>query len=193
LAGLSAAATVSGKLMLADRLWHNASITSTTTTAQTINSATLPARDSAGTTNGAGVLVGLEVSTATTNGSAITNTTLNYTNSAGVSGRTATIASFPATAVAGVFVTFQLQAGDVGVRSIQSLTLGTSYGSGVIHLVAYRVVAELVVAQANSGDSMDAIRLGLPEMFDDSVPFLMWQPVNSSSVTVRGTVVYGHG
>lgn len=193
LAKLGATGTNIGKLILVDRLWHNASITSTTTTGQTVTSAAWPARDATGTTNGVNVLVGIEVSTATSNGSAITNTTLTYTNSAGTGSRTGTIASFPATAVAGTFVPFQLAASDVGVRSIQTLTLGTSYGTGVIHLVAYRVLAEVVVQIINVGDTLDAIRLGMPEMFDDSVPFLLWQPSATTATTVRGMLAYAHG
>lgn len=193
LARLTANAGAAGRLLLVDRLWHNASIVSTTTTGQTINSATWPARDSAGSTNGANVLVGIEVSTATSNGSAVTNTALTYTDSGNGSPNTGTIASFPATAAAGTFVPFALAAGDTGVRSIQTLTLGTSYGTGVIHLVAYRVLADLGVCLTHAGAQHDAFRLGMPEMFDDSVPFLLWQPSSTTAATVRGMLTYAHG
>lgn len=193
LARFSGVGTTPGRLFLCDRLWHNASITSTTTTGQTITSATWPARDSGGTTNGDAILVGIEVSTATSNGSAITNTTLTYTNSGNTGSRTGTIASFPATAAAGTFVPFRLNAGDVGVRSIQTLTLGTSYGTGVIHLVAYRVLAEVTTIAVNTGASADAIRLGMPELFDDTVPFLLWHPTATTASTFRGMVTYAHG
>jgi hypothetical protein len=132
IARLQASASVAGSLILYDRLWHNSGIAVTTTTSQTVNSATWPARDANAATNGAGILVGIEVSTATTNAGAVTNTTMSYTDQDGNSGATATISSFPATAVAGTFVPFQLAAGDTGVRSIQSITLGTSYGAGAI-------------------------------------------------------------
>jgi len=190
---LSVSGTAAGRLLLVDRLWHNASITPTTTTAQTVNSATFPARDANGSTDGEGVLVGLEVSTATSNGAPITNTTMSYTNSGNTASRTATIASFPATAVAGTFVPFRLAAGDTGVRSIQSLTLGTSYGTGVIHLVAFRVLADLHVSLSNVGDAMDAFRLGLPQTYDNTVPTLLWQPTGTAAVTLRGLTTYAHG
>lgn len=190
LANLSASSNSAGKLALADRLWHNSGLTSTTTTAQTITFPTLPARDTNGTANGAGVMVGIEVSTATTNGSPVTNTTMSYTNSAGTPGRTATIASFPQSAVAGSFVPFQLQAGDVGVRSIESVTLGTSYGTGVIHLVAYRVI-EMVMVNANSGgDHQDAFGLGLPRCYQNTVPFLLWLPSATGVQTVDGMIKF---
>lgn len=136
---------------LFDVLWVNSGIAVTTTTAQGITSVAWPARDAAGSTNGLGVMVGILVTTATTNAGAITNTTLNYTNQAGTAGRTATIASFPATAVVGTVVWFQLQAGDSGVRSIQGITLGTSYGGGAISLIAVRMLMSAAVPAANIG------------------------------------------
>lgn len=181
------------RVFLADRLWHNANISSTTTTAQTVNSTTLPARDSAGSTSGAGILVALEVSTVTGNVSAITNMTLSYTNSAGTSGRTGTIASFPATAIAGTFIPFQLQAGDVGVRSIQSVTLGTSLVSGVVHLVAYRVFADSPILVGNVGEVSDVWKLGMPRLYNNTVPFLLIQPTTTSATSVRAMLSYTHG
>jgi hypothetical protein len=190
LARLSFGCTMTGSLSLYDRLWHNSGLTVTTTTEQSITTPSWPARDRDGSVNGVGVLVGIEVSTATTNGSAVTNTTLNYTNSAGVSGRTATMASFPATAVAGTFVPFLLQAGDVGVRSIQGVTLGTSYGGGAIHLVAYRVLGIVSVNVANGGGERDALELGLPECYADTVPFLLFMPSSSAVGTLQGSVKF---
>lgn len=130
--------SVAGMTELIDVLWVNSGTVVTTTTAQTINSVTLPARDLNGSTNGECVQAGILVTTATTNAGAVTNTTLTYTNQAGTGSRTATISSFPATAVIGTFVPFQLAAGDTGIRSIQSVTLGTSYGGGAISLVMFR-------------------------------------------------------
>lgn len=193
LARFAAASTVAGRLMLADRLWHNASIVITTTTAQTINSSTWPARcPPTGDTTGNSILVALEVSAPLGNG-VVTNTTMSYTNQAGVSGRTATIASFPATAVVGTFIPFALQAGDSGVRSIQSLTLGTTYVSGTMHLVAYRLLAEVDCVVPNVGGSVDALSSGFPRLFDNTVPFLLWLPSSTTAPTITGNVIYCHG
>ncbi len=134
-----------------DVLWVNTGTAVTTTTGQTVNSVTFPARDIEGSTNGVGVQVAILVTTATTNAGAVTNTTLTYTNDAGTGSRTATIASFPATAVIGTVVPFQLAGGDTGVRSIQTLTLGTSYGGGAISLIAYRPVLGQPMTLANVG------------------------------------------
>lgn len=193
LAAMSVVLSVAGTVHLLDRLWQNSGITVTTTTAQSITSAALPARDKAGSTNGDGVMAAIEVRTATTNGSAVTNTTLNYTNQAGTAGRTATIASFPATAVAGTFVPFSLQAGDTGIRSVQGITLGTSYGGGAIHLVLYRQIAQIPCYTANVAYTMDAYELGFPKLYDNTVPFLVITPTATTSATLRGMLTYSQG
>jgi hypothetical protein len=148
---LNCSSSVTGDLALWDFLWVNSGIAVTTTTAQTINSVAWPARDLDGSTNGQGVNAAILVTTATTNAGAITNTTLSYTNQAGTAGRTATIASFPAAAVIGTIVPFQLAAGDSGIRSIQTITLGTSYGGGAISLVSYTIACSVGQPVANVG------------------------------------------
>lgn len=198
LARFAARASTAGTLMLCDRLWHNSSIVSATTTLQAITTPTFPARDQDGSTNGNGVMMALEVSTATTNAGAITNTTLNYTDSAGNTGNVATITSFPATAVAGTFVPFKLDAGDAGVRAITAassggLTLGTSYGTGVIHLVAYRVLVSVECVAAGIGGAVDAVTSGFPRMYDNTVPFLVWLPSVTTATTMTGEIVYTQG
>lgn len=125
-------------LRLFDILWVNTNLVVTTTTAQAIASVAFPARDLNFTANGVGCMVGILVTAATTNAGAINNMTLNYTNSAGVAGRAATIPSFPATAVIGTVVWFQLEAGDTGVQSIQGCTLGTSLLTGAVSLIVAR-------------------------------------------------------
>lgn len=180
-------------LWLMDRLWHNSGIVVTTTTAQTINSVAWPARDRAGTTNGAGVMVAIEVSTATTNAGAIANTTMSYTNQDGTAGRTATMASFPATAVLGTFVPFQLAAGDTGVRSIQTVTLGTSYAGGAIHLVAYRMLALVAVPVASSSQNRGSVGLGMVRLFDNTVPFLVNIANATTAQNIHGQIVISQG
>lgn len=193
LARLEATPSVAGSLILIDRLWHNSGIAVTTTTAQTINSATWPARDMDASTNGNGILIGIEVGTATTNASAVTNTTMSYTDSDGTSGKTARITSFPATAVAGTFVPFLLAAGDVGVRSIQNITLGTSYGAGAIFLVAYRVLSKLNLPIANTGNALDALTGGFVRLYDNTVPQLLWIPTATTAVTISGQMIVSQG
>jgi hypothetical protein len=180
-----------GAILLCDRLWHNSGFTMTTTTAETINSVAWPARDYSSSTSGVDVMVGLEVSTATTNGSAITNTTCSYTDSDGNAGNTGTITSFPATAVAGTFVPFSLAAGDKGVRSVQTLTKGTSYGGGAMHLVAYRVIAVIGTPTASTAFTLTP---GTPRKMSDgtsaAVPFLLYALTGTAIGAVTASIVY---
>jgi hypothetical protein len=156
--------------MVADRLWHNTGLTVTTTTAQTVNSVAWPARDRNGSTNGEGVMIGLEVTTATTNASAITNMTMSYTNQDGTAGRTATVPSFAATAVAGYIAIFNLAAGDTGVRSIQSITFGTSLGGGAVQLMAFRPVTFIPMPDNLTSEARNCtpFEIGLPHLWDNA-------------------------
>lgn len=145
---LQMAASVNHSHLIFDVLWVNSGIVVTTTTAQTINSVTLPARDVNGTTNGEGCMIALLVTTANTNAGVITNTTVTYTNSDGTGSRTATLAAIvgsqiPATPVVGTIIWFNLAAGDKGVRSIQSITLGTSLAAGAVSLMICRDIATI--------------------------------------------------
>jgi hypothetical protein len=146
-----------------------------------------------GSTNGVGVFLAMEVSSATGNVGAITNTTVTYTNSSGTASRTATIASFPATAVRGTWVPFALAAGDVGVRSVQTVTLGTSYVSGTIHVCAWRLVARIPVPTANVAAAKDFTALGLPIVWDDSVLQTVYMPTGTAAGAVTGSVTWAQG
>lgn len=126
-----------------DVLWVNSGLVVTTTTAQAIVTPALPARDVNGTTNGEGCMIALLFTAASTLAAVGSNLTVSYTNSAGVAGRTATLSAVvgsqvPATPVIGTIVWFSLQAGDIGVKSIESITLGTSMLTGSISLMITR-------------------------------------------------------
>lgn len=181
-----------GGLWLIDRIWGNVPVV-TTTGAQAVTSPTWPARDETASTNGAGVLLALEVSSTTGNAGTITNTTVSYTNSAGTAGRTATLASFPITGLTGTWVLFSLQAGDVGVRSVQSITLGTSYVSGVIHLMAFRLICELETPTANIPARASFTSLNAPVVWDLSVPQLVYWPTSTALGSVYGSLWFAQG
>lgn len=139
---------------LIDVLWYNTGLVVTTTTAQAITTPTFPARDVNGSTNGEGLKIALYALTALGNAAAVANTTVSYTNSDGTAGRTATFSAAvgrqaPATPVIGTWMPFELAAGDRGVRSIQSITLATTYTSGTMMLVVYRPIKLEGVSLAN--------------------------------------------
>ena len=182
------AASQVGQFILADVLWVNTGLVVTTTTAQTITQPTLPLRDNLGTSNGHGVGAGILVTTATTNAAVINNITLQYTNSNGVAGRTGTM-SYPATAVAGTFVPFQLAQGDVGVRSIQSITLGTTLTAGAISLIAFNFLGTCPVTLANVGSIAFQKQLDLRiENGHCLLPF--WLASTTTATNLTGTVYF---
>ena len=189
--GIGVGSSVAHVLNLFDWIWYNTGIAVTTTTAQaiTVPAASKPARDTYGTTNGEGWQLGILVTTATTNAGAVTNTTASYTNSDGTAGKTATIASFPATAVIGTFVPFQLAAGDRGVRSVESVTLGTSYGGGAISIVMYRTLTSVVNPVANVGGIMNKIGsdpTGI-RIYNGTALAWMYRASATTATTMNGT------
>lgn len=176
----SSTAPTTGTLMLADRLWHNGNLSATSTYPQTINSVTFPARDMNKSSNGVGVYLAVEVFSAT--GAGTPTITASYTNSDGVSGRTATsISNGAATSTVGSFYMLGLQDGDVGVRSVQSLTLSATWTSGSLSLVAYRPISFLPISKQNVIERNDALSGGMPQIWPDSCLFTAFARSNSST------------
>jgi hypothetical protein len=192
LARFSAAASATGTLLLCDRLWHN-QLSATVTTSQTIVSPTWPARDNAGSTNGDGVLLGLEFSVATTTNTP--TTTVTYTNSAGTGSKTGAFTySSTAANTIGVFYFITLAAGDTGVRSVQSFQLGgTAWSAGTINLVAYRVLAAMELTTAYVGNALDGLTSGFPQIYNGTVPFLVFIPNGAAATNITGTYVETQG
>lgn len=187
-----ASSAQAGNVIVYDRLWHNSGIVVTTTTAQTINSVAWPARDRNGATSGAGVYIGMEVSTVMGAGASVIS--IGYTNSAGTAGRTGTAVDvYAATAAAGSFFRFALQAGDVGVQSVQTFTSTVSMTSGVIHLVAYRVLASIELATAGISGVIDAVTGGLGREYDTTVPSILYFPQATTTTQLTGSVVHTQG
>ena len=181
-----------GILMLCDRLWHNSGLVVTTTTAQTVNSVAWPARDINASTNGVGVYIGLEISSATGAGAATPS--ISYTDESGNAGSTGNMqVTYAASSATGTFYPFTLAAGDTGVRSIQSCTLGVSMTSGSISLVAYRPLATIEIPQGGIPYAVDALTSGMPRLYDNTVPFILYIPQTTTTTLTTGTVVYTQG
>lgn len=192
LSRLQGQASIAGLLLLCDRLWHNGGYTITSTSAQNTTHPGLPSRDADGAALGTGVLAGVEVSGAT--GAGTPTLTVGYTNQANASGRSATnIIATVASSAAGAFYPIGLQAGDLGMRSIQSLTLSATWTSGTINLVMYRVLAALELTAANTPNGLDAITGGFPRLFNGSVPFFIFIPSTTTASVISGLVGYAHG
>lgn len=190
-------------LLLCDRLWHNSGINLASTSPQSVNSVTWPERDRDGSTNGEGVMIGLEASTVLGGGTTV-DLTLDYTNSAGTSGRSSvTAVARPASAGLdeGIFSPLVLQEGDTGVRSIQNITFAATTGSGVAHLVAYRILAIVFTTASNEAHydnasrrvDFDALQLGLPRLYPNTVPFLMSLVNATQDSDFFGELTYAQG
>lgn len=192
LARLQAQATIAGQLLLCDRLWHNGGITITSTSPQAIASPAWPSRDANGLTAGTGVFIGVEVSAGA--GAGTPTLTLDYTNSDGVAGRTGTnVIPTAASPNANTFYEIGVQAGDVGVRSVQNFTLSASWSSGTINLVAYRVLAAMELQLAQTSNAIDAITGGFPRLFDGTVPFFLFVPSTTTTTGISGTLNFAQG
>lgn len=183
---------------LFDVLWYNTGIVITTTTNQAITSPTWPARcvpasGSTPDTNGGRIQIWLWASAAI-GGGAVSNTTYSYTDESGNSGRSAGLVySWPATAVAGTMVPFGLQGDDTGVRSVQGITLGTTYTSGTVNMLATRTVAEIYFPTATAGGVYDWADLGLPQIYDSSALYMGALLSGTAAGLVSGSASYTQG
>lgn len=187
LTGITISSSAVSNLEVIDVMWYNTGAVVTTTGAQAITMPASLARDANGGTTGFGLQAAILVTAATTNAGAVTNMTLSYTNTAGTPGRTATIASFPATAVIGTFVQFQLASGDVGIQSIQSITLGTSLVTGSVSLVLYRPIAAQGLPLANNIAAASSLNL-FARVFNKSALWILHTGNATTAATIAGTI-----
>lgn len=190
LARLAVNATTAGTLWLIDRVWQNSGLTVTSTAAQAITPATLPSRDGAGSTNGANIMAAIEWSAA--GGAGTPTVTLTYTDQDGNTGATGTFTGVASPPV-GTFEIFTLAAGDTGIRAPTSFIQSATRTSGTMHLVLFRVLAQVEVTAANIGNAVDALTAGLPRIYDDSVLQLVWFPTATTATTITGQYIETQG
>lgn len=179
---------------LLDRIWHNGGYTITSTSAQNSTTPTWGARDANGSTNGDGVLLMLEVSA--TVGAATPTITVSYTNSAGTAGRTGVnMVTTRSAAGASSCYLISLQAGDTGVRSVESLTLSASWISGTINLVAFRPIAFVDGFQPSQSEPAvwDYAGRGAVKLYDSSCLFFMQNCNTTSEATIHGSINLAQG
>ena len=188
--GISAA---SGLIMLMDVLWVWGSGGSgwsvTTTTAQ---STTSPAALTRPDANGAATEAWFEV--LATMGAGLATPTLSYTNQSGTASRTTSgmTTSYAASAVIGSCFSFNLQAGDTGLRSIQSMTTSVSMTSGTARVMITRRIAEFPCI-ANQGFLYDAYDLGMPRVYDDAAIMPIFVPNSTASGPLILSVALAQG
>lgn len=192
LARLGINASTPGTLWLIDRMWNNSGLSVTSTAGQAITSAALPARSGDGTANGANVMAAIEWSA--TGGAGSPSVTLVYNDQDNVTG-TGTFNAI-ANPPVGTFEVFTLGAGDTGIRSITSasaFTQSATRNSGTMHLVLFRVLAQVEVTSANIGNAVDVLTAGMPRIYDGSVLQLVWFPSATTATNFIGQYIETQG
>lgn len=196
----AAATTAPCVLMLVDLLGFYRVTSVTTTGAQTLdNTVTIPRY-----TDGAGVKAFMWNTNTTAMGAATPNLSINYTNSASTAGRaTPTTLPIGKTAAANGLILYSgtgsgkygpfmpLQAGDGGIKSIQSVTLSVSYVSGEFSIGLCRPLLTLPITTlgvASERDLMNQIP-SLPRVYDGAN--LIWL-MYSGAATPTNSAIAGH-
>lgn len=166
LANLQASCTYGGGWMLYDRLWQNSGLSGTVLTAQAVNSLALPRY-----TDGKGVEIWIEWYTTT--GATLPTITCSYTNTAGVSGRT-TVAQTAITGTAGTMMQLPLQGGDLGVLSVQSITVtAAASAAGNIGVTLGYPIQNFGISAVGQCDVRDPLKTGLVQVRDNACLALM--------------------
>jgi hypothetical protein len=176
--------TVAGSLMIYDRVWACSGFSGTTAPgAQSLTGFTaLPSVRAP--SSGEGLEIFLESYTAV--GASASNVTVQYTNSAGTASRNtvseAITASFPINRLQKL----RLQDGDIGIQSIQSLTLSATTGTaGNFGIVLAKRKATIPMGVINVSTAVDFATLGMPTVQSDSA--LMF--VNLSTASTTGLIL----
>ncbi len=173
-------------LTVYDRLWHNSGIGVTTLTAQTVNSVALTRPNSNGDT------AELWWEVYATMGSGTPTWTASYTNSAGTSGRTATSSVMATTNPVGRTGPFNLDSGDTGVRSVQSVTISATHTSGTQGLVIRRPVTSIRQFSYKTL-RVDPLTLGLPRISNDACLELIWHTLSNQTFFLAADLFLANG
>jgi hypothetical protein len=97
--------------------------------------------------------------------------TVTYTNQAGTTGRTTGAIAFGFAPAVGRMHPLPLQAGDVGVQKIESVTM-TVATVGTFNILVTRRLWSGKIPGAFASASADLLNTGMPEVFEDSALFL---------------------
>jgi hypothetical protein len=147
-----------GGMILVDLLNVSGGLSGTVTTAQTTN---LPTAALTRHTTGEGVMAGIVIYS--TVGTTATTVTISYTNSAGVSGRTSTPTSFGGSGFRepAILIPIPLQAGDTGIRSIESVTVTATTGTaGNFGVCMFKPLAMISLESATGTMPLDSVSTG---------------------------------
>lgn len=114
--------------------------------------------------------------------------TLSYTNSAGTAGRTATV-DIPANLQAGQMMRARLQAGDTGVRTVQSMTAALD-AAGDVGVTLLRQLFDIPLRTESV--ILDVVQVGFPVVEDEACLFFyVLTGTTSGEMTASLNIVQG--
>lgn len=180
-------------LMLVDRLSHQGGLSGTTTTAQTTN---LPTAALTRYTSGVGVFAALEIYTII--GTTATTVTASYTNTTPTAGQTSIATIFGGTGCreASSMVILPLQQGDIGVTSVESVTvLATTGTAGNFGVTLFKPLMMIPIQPSGSNITIYDPLLNhggnLPEILDNACLQWIWlSGATGSSGALNATMAF---
>jgi len=180
-----------GLVLLYDILWAWSSPTGwsvTSTAGQNTTSPTALTRPDANGTN-----TELWMETVAAGGAASGTSTISYTNSASTAGRSASLRDTKISSPPiGTIEKYTLQAGDNGVKSVQTMTNSATWTSGTFRLQIVRRIAEIPVT-ANVGFNFDAYDLGLPRVYDSAAIGIAFEANSTATGPLSMSVTLAQG
>lgn len=182
-------ASQSCNLILLDRLVSVSGLSIAGTGNQTVNSTALTRY-----TDGVGVEILIELTTATTAGTAQISVN-SYTDSADNTGNAGGTVTFAATAQNLDSAWFMpLATGDVGVKAISTINVGVAGTSGVVAVTLVKRLAQIPLI-ANVGTVIDFTRgyPGMPRLFDGATLMMAIVASGTTATTVQGVYTFGWG
>lgn len=184
--------TVACNLMVYDRLNSVSGLAVGTTGTKNVGSPTLGRYAGA---SAVGVQAWLEFTTASTAVALITNL-LTYTNEGGTTGKVGTSITAPAAImpINSMLGPLPLVSPDLGVRSVETLNVGTATTTGVAQMVLLKPIATISLP-ANTWVEKDLVLqlTSLPQVFDGGSLCLMYQATATTALNVWGTIRIGWG
>jgi len=97
---------------------------------------------------------------------------VTYTNQSGTTGRTTGATGIGAAPTLGRCWQLPFQSGDTGVQVITNVA-GSVATVGTFNVLVLRRLASMRVGIANFGDTLDLLRLGMPQVFDTTAYYML--------------------
>jgi hypothetical protein len=76
---------------------------------------------------------------------------------------------------------------------VNSVTISPAPTAGSCNLVAYRPIVGMEIAGVWTGNAIDLVTSGMPQIFDNSVLFLIFIPSNLSASNISGSLSVTQG